>query len=81
MSFDGGMGKYYSDEVFWSPDSKNLVALRVTPNVQRKIYFVESSPESQRQPILHSRNYLKPGDALPQKQPVLFDIEKKNLLP
>lgn len=77
MSFDGGMAKYYSDRIFWSPDSNNLVGLKMTPNEQRKIYFIESSPESQLQPLLHDRNYLKPGDALPQKQPVIFDVKTK----
>lgn len=77
VSFDGGLAQYYSDRIYWSPDSKSLVSLKITPNEERKIYFVESSPESQLQPILHNRHYLKPGDALPQSQPVLFDVETK----
>ncbi len=41
------------------------------------MYFVESSPKDQLQPKLHSREYLKPGDALPQKQPQLFLIDER----
>jgi len=35
---------------------------------------VESSPENQFLPYLHQKEYVRPGDALPVKQPALFDI-------
>ena len=38
------------------------------------INYVESSPDDQLQPKLHTYEYLKPGDALNQKYPQLFDI-------
>ena len=41
------------------------------------IYFIQSSPVDQLQPKLESRDYLKPGDALPIKRPVLFNIAEK----
>jgi dipeptidyl aminopeptidase/acylaminoacyl peptidase len=77
MSFDGSEGDYYAPALTWSPDSKKLVAYKVRPGKPRLIYFVESTPNDQFQPRLHSRNYLKPGDALPQKQPHLFLIDSK----
>ncbi|SKB26801.1 Dipeptidyl aminopeptidase/acylaminoacyl peptidase [Parapedobacter luteus] len=77
LSYDGALGHHYSPMIAWSPDSKKLAVNKVRPNTQRKIYFVESSPSTQLQPILQERNYLKPGDALPQNQPVLFLIESK----
>src|SRR3546814_10330150 len=58
-----------------SPDSEKLAVTKVRPNTPRKIYFVESSPSTQLQPMLQERNYLKPGDALPQYQPVLRSEE------
>lgn len=77
LSYDGALGHAYSPFISWSPDSKKLAVNKVRPNTPRKIYFVESSPSTQLQPILQERNYLKPGDALPQNQPVLFLLERK----
>ncbi len=72
LSFDGSPGEYYAGYLSWSPDSKKLATHKIRPNTPRTIYFIQSSPVDQLQPKLESRNYLKPGDALPQKQPVLF---------
>jgi dipeptidyl aminopeptidase/acylaminoacyl peptidase len=77
LSFDGSEGEYYSSHLEWSPDSKKIVGMKTRPNKQHLIYLIESSPADQLQPKLHSRNYLKPGDALPQRQPVLFTIDDK----
>lgn len=75
LSFDGSAGDFYSSYFSWSPDSKKLAVNKVRKNEDHFIYFVESSPKSQLQPILQKRNYLKPGDALPIKHPSLFNIE------
>ena len=77
LSFDGSEGEYYSSYIYWSPDSKKIVSNKVRPNKQHLIYLIESSPTSQLQPILQSRNYLKPGDALPHRQPSLFLVDAK----
>lgn len=68
-------------EVYWSPDSKHLVAMRLKPGTQRKVYLVESSPEDQLQPKLDSYPYLKPGDEVPIRKPHLFDVETKKEIP
>lgn len=81
LSFDGSEGEYYSSSVYWSPDSKKLATNKTRPNKPHLIYLIESSPLTQLQPILHSRNYLKPGDALPQLQPSLFLIDSKKQIP
>ncbi len=81
LSYDGSPGDFYSSYFSWSPDSKKLAVNKVRPNEKREIYFVESSPKTQLQPILHKRNYLKPGDALPIKHPSLFDVENKKQIP
>ncbi len=75
LSFDGAPGEYYSAFLVWSPDAKKLATTKVRKVENRTLYFIESSPATQLQPILHTRNYPKPGDALPQHQPVLFNIE------
>ncbi len=81
LSYDGCAGDYYSSYFNWSPDSKKLAVNRIRKNEDRMIYFVESSPKNQLQPILHKRNYLKPGDALPVKHPSLFDVESLKQIP
>src|SRR5262245_30206258 len=78
LSFDGSEGNYYAQSTLvWSPDSKTIAAYRVRPGYQRKIELVESSPRDQLQPKYHTIDYAKPGDALDEPQPVLFNIETK----
>ncbi|WP_428656621.1 DPP IV N-terminal domain-containing protein [Runella sp.] len=81
LSFDGSEGDFYSGFVQWSPDSKKLVTNKVRPGQKHEIYFVRSSPEDQLQPKLESRDYLKPGDALPIRRPQLFLIEERKHIP
>ena len=77
LSYDGGTGEYYSSYIIWSPDSKKLVAKRVRPAEKHMIHYIESSPEDQLQPRHFSYEYQKPGDAVPQFYPQLFDVENK----
>jgi dipeptidyl aminopeptidase/acylaminoacyl peptidase len=78
LSYDGSEGSYYTvQSISWSPDSKHLVAYRVTPGYQREVHYVESSPTDQLQPKHSARIYAKPGDTLDVSHPVLFDIEAR----
>jgi dipeptidyl aminopeptidase/acylaminoacyl peptidase len=77
LSNDGAIGEYYSSYIRWSPDSRKLVACRVRPAEKHMIYYIESSPEDQLQPKHYAYEYQKPGDAIPQKYPQLFDAEAK----
>ncbi|MFZ0283006.1 MAG: DPP IV N-terminal domain-containing protein [Bacteroidales bacterium] len=77
LSIDGALGEYYSATIKWSPDSRKLVAWRVKPAEKHIIHYIESSPEDQLQPRHFSYEYQKPGDAVPQKYPQLFDIDAK----
>lgn len=52
LSFDGGLGEGYREEVSWAPDSKHLVGTSVTAGAEHKVYMVESSPADQLQPKL-----------------------------
>ncbi|MEC8557655.1 MAG: prolyl oligopeptidase family serine peptidase [Planctomycetota bacterium] len=65
-------------EMHWSPDSKYLVAFQ-TKKVgdAPTVYYVESTPRNQLQPILHSYQYPKPGDDLPIKRLKLYSIEEQ----
>ncbi|KKK65000.1 hypothetical protein LCGC14_2978550, partial [marine sediment metagenome] len=71
----------YEPRVYWSADSKRLVALRTKKGDQRKVYMIESSPKDQLQPKLHSIDYPKPGDRLPISKPHLFDVEQRKEIP
>ena len=61
----------------WSPDSKHCVVFSVSEVPRRVVTIVESSPRDQLQPKLQTYDYFKPGDALPQVQPVLIDVADK----
>ncbi|MBN2376836.1 MAG: prolyl oligopeptidase family serine peptidase [Sedimentisphaerales bacterium] len=64
----------YRSRFFWSPDSKKLVALHLQKGDDRQVSFVESSPQDQLQPKLHTFSYAKPGDKIDIVKPHLFDI-------
>ena len=74
LTQDGTIALYYSNRIQWSPDGSKLFAYRRRPVPKRYVYYVESSPADQLQPILHKQEYAKPGDELPQKFPVIIDI-------
>ncbi|RAV27627.1 S9 family peptidase [Sinomicrobium soli] len=74
LSYDGAPGNYYSTYMQWSPDGRYIMAYKVRPGSDRKIRFVRSSPRDRLQPVLESRDYLKPGDELPFRSPQLFHI-------
>ncbi len=74
LSRDGIKDFYYTSDMIWSPDSKKLAVIKVRDIPERRIPLIESSPESQKQPILQWRDYAKPGDVLPVYLPALFDL-------
>jgi dipeptidyl aminopeptidase/acylaminoacyl peptidase len=74
LSTGGTVDDGYDDDVYWSPDSSKLVALRTKKGGERTVYLIESSPRDQLQPKLQSYDYLKPGDKLPVPRPHLFDV-------
>jgi dipeptidyl-peptidase-4 len=81
LSQDGNSEDGYSERVFWSPDSKKLVALRTKKGQEHKVYLIESSPRDQLQPKLHTLNYLKPGDRIPIAKPHLFAVAAGKEIP
>ncbi|WP_233198936.1 MULTISPECIES: prolyl oligopeptidase family serine peptidase [Pirellulaceae] len=81
LTTDGTADKYLDDRFYWSPDSKRLIVMEVKPGQGREVTIVESSPEDQLQPKLHTFRYDKPGDKIRQQWPRLFDVEKSIELP
>ena len=80
LSFDGTDQDRY-DRVLWSPDSKKLAAFRKEIIKERRILLRNSRPDSQVQPEYRWLDYAKPGDALPQVTPALFDVEEMRTVP
>ena len=78
LTMDGTANlRYDGCSIIWSPDSRKLATVKVRDVQERRIPLIESSPSSQKQPILQWRNYAKPGDVLPVYLPVLFDVEAR----
>lgn len=75
LSTDGTVDHYYSAYPFWSPDSKKIIVSNIKAAKVRQLTLIESSPADQLQPKLHTRDYVKPGDTLPTRTPVIFDVQ------
>ena len=74
LSEEGTLSHYFSSYIQWSPDSRFVAVNRIRPIEKRYVYYVESSPADQLQPILHKQEYAKPGDELAQKTPYIFEV-------
>ena len=81
LSSDGTSEDAYGDRFYWSPDSTMLVAVRTKAGEERTVYYIESSPDDQLQPKLHSHTYAKPGDRIPIDRPRLFRVASRTQVP
>lgn len=81
LTTDGTAEHFYTRQIYWSPDSRYLAAVRTRRGLDRKIHLIESSPEDQLQPKLHTFSYAKPGDEIDRDSPCLFDIESRKQIP
>ena len=80
LSFDGAERAGYG-QVRWSPDSRTIFAMKQYEVDTRQILLAESRPTNQTQPNYRWIDYAKPGDALAQNIPVLFNVETKQQIP
>jgi dipeptidyl aminopeptidase/acylaminoacyl peptidase len=80
LSFDGAERAGYG-QVRWSPDSRTIFAMKQYEVDTRQILLAESRPTNQTQPNYRWIDYAKPGDALAQNIPVLFNVETKKQVP
>jgi dipeptidyl aminopeptidase/acylaminoacyl peptidase len=74
LSREGKAGDGYGGPVWWSPDSKWVVALRIRAGDEPRAHVIESSPRGGVRPRLHSFPYPRPGDVIPLRKPHLFDV-------
>lgn len=80
LSFDGAERAGYG-QLRWSPDSRTIFAMKQYEVDTRQILLAESRPTNQTQPNYRWIDYAKPGDALAQNIPVLFNVETKQQIP
>lgn len=80
LSFDGAERAGYG-QLRWSPDSRIIFAMKQYEVDTRQILLAESRPANQTQPNYRWIDYAKPGDALAQNIPVLFNVETKQQIP
>jgi dipeptidyl-peptidase 4 len=81
LTVDGTSGDTYSGHVYWSPDSRRLVAIKTHKGADRKIHLIESSPKDQLEPKLQTLDYAKPGDQIAIEKPHLFDVSSAHEMP
>ena len=75
LTTNGDSTYYYSAWGSFSPDSRYFATVRIKPAPKHYVYYVESSPKDQLQPVLHKQEYAKPGDSLNYRVPVIINIE------
>ncbi|MBR3530387.1 MAG: prolyl oligopeptidase family serine peptidase [Bacteroidaceae bacterium] len=74
LTTNGDSTYYYSSWGSFSPDDKYYATVRIKPAPKHYVYYVESSPRNQVQPILHKQEYAKPGDSLNYRVPVIVEV-------
>ncbi|MFQ5505751.1 MAG: prolyl oligopeptidase family serine peptidase [Planctomycetota bacterium] len=80
LTTDGSEENAYGGRIHWSPDSRKLLVLQTEKAQEHPVYFVESSPRKGLQPILHTHDYLKPGDRIAHSRPRLFDVDSRKMV-
>ena len=81
LTQDGTPDDAYAGPVHWSPDSKQFVVLQTRTPQKRLVNTIESSPNDQLQPRLHTFEYAKPGDPIDHPRPRLFDVATRQNIP
>ncbi|MGV3614724.1 MAG: prolyl oligopeptidase family serine peptidase [Fimbriimonas sp.] len=78
---DKGTEKAYFSRLSWSPDSKRVIATRVTPGDRRLVHLIESSPQNEHRAQLRSRVYDQPGDKVDTFDLWILDVEARSAKP
>lgn len=65
---------YHPAVVFWSPDSKRLVAYRIDSRFSGRFTSVQNAPPNQLRPIAYTYAYPLPGEMLATAEPFCFDL-------
>ena len=74
LTTNGDSAYYYSAWGSFSSDGRFYATVRIKPAPKHYVYYVESSPKNQLEPILHKQEYAKPGDSLNYRVPVIVEM-------
>ena len=74
LTTNGDSTYYYSAWGSFSSDGRYFATVRIKPAPKHYVYYVESSPKDQLEPILHKQEYAKPGDSLNYRVPVIVEM-------
>ena len=74
LTTNGDSSYYYSAWGGFSADGRYYATVRIKPAPKHYVYYVESSPGNQLQPVLHKQEYAKPGDSLNYRLPVIVEV-------
>ncbi len=80
LTTNGDSTYYYSSWGRFSPDGNYYATVRIKPAPKRYVYYIESSPLNQLQPILHKQEYAKPGDSLNYRVPVIVEVNSGRVI-
>ncbi|MGC3978698.1 MAG: DPP IV N-terminal domain-containing protein [Paludibacteraceae bacterium] len=75
LTSDGTSDTYYSVYPVWSHDSKKIIVSKLNKVNIRTLTLIESSPSDQLQPKMRVCDYVKPGDSLATRIPVIIDVQ------
>ena len=74
LTTNGDSTYYYSSWGTFSPDGRYFATVRIKPAPKHYVYYVESTPAKQLEPVLHKQEYAKPGDSLNYRVPVVVEV-------
>ena len=77
LTENGSSQSPYRGPIRISPTGRYVAAVQVERADKRQVHLVESSPEDQLQPKLHSFDYVKPGDAIDSPRLRVFDVSTR----
>jgi dipeptidyl-peptidase-4 len=74
LTSDARPGSTWRPDVVFSPDGRFFLARKVDAPQKHPVHMIEVMPEDQVEPVLHSHQYLKPGDKIARPHLAVFEV-------
>jgi dipeptidyl aminopeptidase/acylaminoacyl peptidase len=74
LTSDARPGSIWRPDVVFSPDGRFFLARKVDAPQKHPVHLLEVMPEDQVEPVLHSHQYLKPGDKIARPHLAVFEV-------